>query len=332
MKTALTVKNVFVTGGGGKVGSALLPELVDAGYKIRALRYEEEIDCPGITEIMDGDLRDKTLAKRALKDMDAVIHLANCKENRDLFLETNVAGTFYLLDEARSCGHIQQFVQAGSDARAGIYYNPRPFPIDENFPHAGYPGYYPLSKILEETLCEQMRYQYNLPVTVLRFSWVHGQDDILAHATLKGPNFGVPVWKDYAVTPEQKRYFESGEDAACEMTHIDGTPGMRHIVGLPDVVQAIMLSIGNRAAIGKAFAIAAPSPFTYDVLANYLSRRLDIPVLSFKVPEYHDFRHDISLARSVLGYRPTYDIFKIADDAIAFREAGKKRLETKYIG
>lgn len=332
MEGKLSIKNIFVTGGGGKVGKALLPELVKAGYNVRALRFEEEIDCPGVKEIMDGDLRDKTLASRALQDMDGVIHLANCKENRDLFLETNVAGTFYLLDESKNCGHIQQFIQAGSDARAGIYYYPRPFPIDETFPHAGYPGYYPLSKILEETMCEQMRIQYGLPITVLRFSWVHGQDDILAHATLKGPRFGVPIWEDYAETREQKRFLAEGLDAACQMDHVDGAPGMRHIVGLPDVVQSIMLSIGNQAAVGKAFAIAAPAPFTYDVLANYISEKLDIPVLKFRVPEFHDFRHDISFSRSVLGYNPTYDIFKIVDDAIAFRKEGKERMETKYIG
>jgi nucleoside-diphosphate-sugar epimerase len=247
-------------------------------------------------------------------------------------LETNVAGTFYLLDETKNCGHIRQFIQAGSDARAGIYYYPRPFPIDETFPHAGYPGYYPLSKVLEETLCEQMRIQYNIPITVLRFSWVHGQDDILAHATLKGPQFGVPVWKDYAVTEDQKRFISRGLDAACQMDHPDGTPGMRHIVGLPDVVQGIMLSIGNKAAIGKAFAIAAPAPFTYDVLAGYISKKLDIPVLRFQIPEFNDFRHSLAFSRSVLGYNPNYDIFKIVDVAVAFRQAGKKRVETVYIG
>jgi len=333
MKNELKIKNIFLTGGSGKVGGALLPELVKAGYKVRALRFDKEaIDCPGVAEIVDGDLRDKKLAAKVLKDMDAVIHLANCKENRELFLESNVAGTFYLLDEAWRCGHIKQFIQAGSDARAGIYYHPRPFPIDQDFPHAAYPGYYALSKVLEETLCEQIRIQYGLPITVLRFSWVMGQDDILAHATLKGPQFGVPVWKEIAATAQQKRFVEEKLDAACRMDHPDGTPGMRHVVALPDVVKALMLAVGNKAAVGKAFPIAAAAPFTYDVLSEYISKKLDIPVLRFKVPEFHDFRHDISFSRSVLGWNPDYDILKIVDAAVEFRKAGKKRVETKYIG
>jgi nucleoside-diphosphate-sugar epimerase len=107
---------------------------------------------------------------------------------------------------------------------------------------------------------------------------------------------------------------------------------MRHIVGISDVIQAIMISIGNKAAIGKAFPIAGPSAFTYDILSEYIAKKLDIPVLRFKVPGFHDFRHNISFSRSVLGYNPTYDIFKIVDEAVDFRRAGKQRTETKYIG
>ena len=76
--------------------------------------------------------------------------MANCKESRELFLDTNIKGTFYLLDACKETGHVKQFIQAGSDARAGIYYYPQPIPIDENHRHSGYPGYYPLSKVLEE--------------------------------------------------------------------------------------------------------------------------------------------------------------------------------------
>ena len=77
-------------------------------------------------------------------------------------MDTNVRGAFYLLDEAMNCGHIKQFVQEGSDARAGIYYHPRPYPIDETFPHFAYPGYYAFYKVLEEVMCEQYMSQYLL--------------------------------------------------------------------------------------------------------------------------------------------------------------------------
>lgn len=155
----MKIKNVLVTGASGKIGRNCIPELVKAGYNVRALEHEEPVLFEGI-EVVKGDISDEKLAKRLVEDMDAVIHLANVKENREKFLSVNIGGTFYLLDACKESGHIQQFIAASSDARAGIFYFPRPHVIDENFPHAAYPGYYAFSKVLEETMCEQYRIQY----------------------------------------------------------------------------------------------------------------------------------------------------------------------------
>lgn len=329
----MNIKSVFVTGGSGKIGRALLPALVRAGYRVRALEFgDEKIECSEKVEIMRGDLRDAQLAGRALQGMAAVIHLANCKENHALFMDTNVKGTFYLLDEAKNCGHIKQFIQAGSDARVGIFYYPHPFPIDETMPHQAYPGYYAFSKVLEETMCEQYIIQYKLPVTILRFSWVQAEDDILAHLTLKEPNFGVPVWQELARTPQQKEFFRKKMDGVARLVHPGGRPGIRHIVGIKDVIQGIMRAIGNPAAIGQAFAITGPAPFSYAVAAEYAAKKLNLPVVDFECDYFHDFAHSIAKARSILEYNPQYDIIRIIDDAVAFRRAGKKRTPAKYIG
>ena len=326
----MKIKNIFVTGASGKIGRSLLPELLSGGYRVRALEFEETIECKGV-EIMKGDIRDPGLAKKALQDMDAVIHLANCKENRELFMETNIKGTFYLLDEAKNC-RIQQFIQAGSDARAGIFFYPHPFPIDENYPHRAYPGYYAFSKVLEEVMCEQYAIQYKLPTTVIRFSWVHDEDDFLAHITLREPNFGVPVWKELAKTAEQKQYFEENIEGVAKLVHPGGKPGIRHIVGLKDAVDGVLLAIGNPAAIGQAFTITGPSPFSYSAAAEYTATKLNIPVVEFEYDGFHDFSHNIAKARSILGYNPQYDITRIIDDAIEFRKSGKRSHSTKYIG
>jgi len=329
----MKIKNILLTGASGKIGRNLLPELVKAGYFVKALEFEEPVLCRDKrVEIIKGDLRDPGLAKKILRGMDAVIHLANVKENRELFMETNIKGTFYLLDEAKNCGHIKQFIQAGSDARVGIFYYPHPFPIDETHPHSAYPGYYAFSKVLEETMCEQYAIQYKLPITILRFSWVFDEDDILAHITLKKPDFGVPVWREIAKTKEQKEYFEKNMDGVAKLVHPGGKPGIRHIVGIKDAVQGVLLSIGNESAIGQAFAIAGPAPFSYGELAKYVSKKLNLPVVEFELEGFYDFTHNIAKARSMLGYNPQYDIFRIVDEAVEFRRSGKRRTPTKYIG
>ena len=327
----MKIKHIAVTGASGKIGRRSIHELLKAGYKIRALEHEEPVGIEGV-EIMKGDLADETLPERFIKDMDAVIHLANVKERRDTFMSVNVRGTFCLLDACKNAGHIQQYIQAGSDARAGIYYYPHPYPIDETYPHSAYPGYYAFSKVLEETMCEQYIIQYKLPITTLRFSWVYANDDVLAHATLREPNFGVPVWKELAVTSKQKEFFDKNMDGVAKLIHPDGRPGLRHVVSIHDVVQSVMLAIDNKAALYHAFNVSGPAPFSYEVLSSYISEKLDIPVVEFKEDVFYDFQIDLKKSRSVLGYDPKYSIIDIIDEAVAFRQSGSLRPDVKYPG
>ncbi len=330
----MNVKNILLTGAAGKIGRAVLPELSKAGYSVRALEFTDGLKVERLpnVEVVTGDLREPATAKRLIEDMDVVIHLANVKENKALFLDANIKGTFYLLDACKEAGNVQQYIQAGSDARAGIYYYPQPIPIDENHRHSGYPGYYPLSKVLEEVMCEQYQIMYGTPITILRFSWVHDEDDILAHVTLEAPHLGVPVWKDWAVTAEQKSYFEQNKNGVACLVHPNGSAGKRHIVGIKDVVQSIMLAIGNPTTIGEAFNVSGPCPFAYDVLANYVAEKLNLPVVRFEVREFNDFCIEMSKSRSVLGFHPQYDIFRIVDDALQFRKEGKTRSTCLYRG
>ncbi len=327
----MNIKNIVVTGASGKIGSYVIPELLKAGYNVRALEHEEPIKIEGV-EIMKGDLSDETLPKRLTADMDAVIHLANVKENREKFMSVNVRGTFCMLDACKEAGHIQQYIQAGSDARAGIFYYSHPYPIDETYPHYAYPGYYAFSKVIEETMCEQFIIQYKLPITTLRFSWVYAEDDVLAHATLLEPNFGVPVWEELAIKPAQKEFFEKGLDGAAKLVHPDGRPGIRHVVSIHDVVQSVLLAVGNKSTLYQAFNVSGPAPFSYDVLSNYIAEKLGIPVVEFEYDGFHDFQIDLNKSRSMLGYNPKYSIIDIVDEAVEFRKSGGKRTPLKYPG
>jgi nucleoside-diphosphate-sugar epimerase len=283
-------------------------------------------------EVVQGSVSDAAFVEEAVKGMDAVCHLATTKEDREGFIDVSVRGTFNLLDASRECGHIKQFILAGGDASLGIFFYPNPEPLTESSPLRAYPGYYAFSKVLEETMCNQYSIQYQLPVTILRFSWIQDEDDILAYMTLAKPNFGGPAWQDLAETPEQKGFFEKGMDGVGLLRHPDGTPYTRHIVGVKDVVQAFLLALGDPLAAGQTFNIAAPEPFRYDELSAYIGEKLDLPVIDFTLDGCYDFSIDISRARDALGYVPQYDARAIVDDAIAFRESGGERSSAKYSG
>ena len=105
----------------------------------------------------------------------------------------------------------------------------------------------------------------------------------------------------------------------------DGTPLRRHIVHADDVMQAFGRMLGNPSALNQSFNVAGPAPFDYRVAGEYLSRKTGVPTVDLVCPDYHPFEIDINKARSVLGYRPENDFFKIADRALEARaSAGGK--------
>lgn len=84
-------KTILVTGGGGYVGSALAPDLVRHGYKVKVVDvfwygkdvYGEANHHPAL-ERLEIDIRNSAKLKEALKGVDAVIHLA-CISNDPSF-------------------------------------------------------------------------------------------------------------------------------------------------------------------------------------------------------------------------------------------------------
>src|SRR5688572_33210674 len=82
------MKTVFVTGGAGYVGAALVPKLLKAGYSVRVIDlylYGDDVLAPhpNLLEI-NGDIRDRAKLEKAIEGCDAVIHLA-CISNDPSF-------------------------------------------------------------------------------------------------------------------------------------------------------------------------------------------------------------------------------------------------------
>ena len=74
---------ILVTGGAGYVGSSLIPQLVERGHRVRIidnLMYGGDQLLPFFRypnfEFIKGDIRDPSDVRAAVKDQDAIIHLA----------------------------------------------------------------------------------------------------------------------------------------------------------------------------------------------------------------------------------------------------------------
>ena len=126
------INRVLVTGGAGYVGAALVPKLLDAGYKVKVLDLfiygERPLDAvkesSGL-ELVRGDIRDRSLLERVMPGCDAVIHLA-CISNDpsfeldpDLGKSINYDAFAPMVDIAKDSG-VRRFVYASSSSVYGL--------------------------------------------------------------------------------------------------------------------------------------------------------------------------------------------------------------------
>ena len=319
----LSIKSVMVTGASGKLGGPVCEALVKAGYHVIAADRHLPVGVDGVEEVQL-DIADGPAVEAQVARSDAVIHLASCKEDREAVIKVSAQGTFNLLDAAMRTKKPKRMILASGDAVNGIYFNPQPVPIREDMPMVAYPGYYPLSKVLEETMFQEYYWQAGVPTVCLRMSWIQAEDDILTHLTVAGDQFGVPVWSEL-MNAEQRARYAGGRDAAVALRHPDGTAMRRHVVAVEDCVQAYLLALKTEGIEGQTFMIAMTDPFNYVEAAQHAAKRLGIDVLELVDPVGKDFAIDISKARYVLGFRPKHDIFSLIDSAVEFRRSGSQR-------
>lgn len=123
-----TDKNILVTGGTGFVGSYVIRDLVNKGYRVSAIRRRKTvpfyIDATVLHKInwIDGDILDPDLLDEAMHDADAVIHAAaNVSfSSRDYHQMTaiNVEGTANVVNAAID-NNVARFVHVSSVAALG---------------------------------------------------------------------------------------------------------------------------------------------------------------------------------------------------------------------
>lgn len=180
---------VFVTGGTGLVGSWLVRRLAEAGAEVVCLVRDwvpqSEMVRAGFLEkvrVVRGDVCDQALLERALGEYEiaTVIHLAAqtivgiANRNPVSTFETNIAGTWALLEACRRSPAVKQIVVASSDKAYG---DQEILPYDENTPLEGrHP--YDVSKSCSDLIAKAYAVSYKLPVTITRCGNFYGGGDL----------------------------------------------------------------------------------------------------------------------------------------------------------
>lgn len=173
-------KNVLVTGADGFIGSHLVERLIIEGCRVRAFVYYNSFNSWGWIDtfpealrreldIFAGDIRDPNGVREAMKDIEAVFHLAALiaipfsYHSPDSYVETNIKGTLNVLQAARLLGTPRILVTSTSE----VYGTAQYVPIDEKHPFQGQSPY-SATKIGADRMAESFYRSFGLPVTIVR--------------------------------------------------------------------------------------------------------------------------------------------------------------------
>lgn len=174
------MKNVLVTGADGFIGSHLAESLVRRGYRVRAMVLYNSFDSWGwlddspreirdAIEVMAGDVRDAGFVRTAMKDQDAVLHLAALIAipysyiAPQSYVDVNVSGTLNILNAAKD----YQTGKVVHTSTSECYGTAQFVPITEDHPLVGQSPY-AASKIGADQIALSFHRSFGLPVTVAR--------------------------------------------------------------------------------------------------------------------------------------------------------------------
>ncbi|MHA2283546.1 MAG: GDP-mannose 4,6-dehydratase [Promethearchaeota archaeon] len=190
-------KHVFVTGCTGLLGSWLTRFLVEKGANVIGLvrdlvpqsnlyRFELEKKI----NIVSGELEDYFILERSLNEyeVDSVFHLAaqaivgTANRNPLSTFETNIRGTWNLLEACRRNMKVKRIVVASSDKAYGEH---EELPYSEILPLKGsHP--YDVSKSCTDLISHTYYDTYGLPVCVTRCGNIYGGGDLNFNRIIPG--------------------------------------------------------------------------------------------------------------------------------------------------
>lgn len=187
------MRTVLVTGGAGFIGSHLVDQLLEGGVAVRVLdnlstgslvnleaaagRHSRGGGAlsGGRLEVVIGDIRDRGLLRKSLRNVKYVFHLAalppsaaSATDARDVY-SVNVEGTLNVLQGALTEG-VWRVVVASC---CSVYGTPETVPVPEEAP-LGPTTLFAASKVAAETYCRAFHARHQLDTVNLRYFSIYG--------------------------------------------------------------------------------------------------------------------------------------------------------------
>ena len=312
MNIQITKKKILVTGGAGFIGSNLTEALLELNNKVICLDNfatgKKENIVPFLTNpnytLIEGDIRNISDCKLAVKDVDYVLHQAALgsvpRSIKDPITsnEVNVTGFLNMLVASRDSG-VQRFIYAASSSTYG---DSESLPKVED--QIGKPlSPYAITKYVNELYADVFSKTYGLETIGLRYFNVFGrkQDPNGAYA---------------AVIPKFVSQFMAGESPVING---DGEFS-RDFTYIDNVIQANLLAITtkNKEAINTVYNVAFGERNTLKDLVEILKENLieldskikDIQVIHGpnRIGDIPHSLASIDKSKKLLNYNPQYSL------------------------
>jgi CDP-glucose 4,6-dehydratase len=257
-------RRVLVTGAGGFVGGHLTRRLLDEGADVVAVVRDppsaeeaERVSLGGRARLVVGSVSDPGRAQAMIAEhrVEDIFHLAAqaivsvANEDPVPTLDANVAGTWWVLEAARTTPGVERVVVASSDKAYGT----QPvLPYTEEMPLLGR-NPYDASKACADILAQTYAAAFGLNVVISRCANIYGGGD----------------WNFSRLVPGTIRAALRGERPVIRS---DGSP-LRDYVHIDDAVQAYLdLAEGARGGRrkGRAYNFGANHPVTVLELTRML--------------------------------------------------------------
>lgn len=299
---------VLVTGGAGFIGSHVVQALAADGHEIDVLDvfhdfYDPAIKQANVSAFPSGvqlhtmDITDAAAVTKIFgeRNFDTVIHLAARAgvrpsiEDPKAYIDTNITGTFNLLEASRATA-VKKFVFASSSSVYGLS---KVVPFSEDLPLPQTLSPYAATKLAGEHLCGNYYNLHGLAVVCLRFFTVYGpgqRPDLAIYKFTHNIEHGIPIPK-----------FGDG-NTRRDYTYID------------DIVQGVIGAVQYEGATFDIFNLGESETTTLNELIDAIENALGKKAIIQQLPEQKGdmplTSANISKARRLLGYAPTT---KIAD-------------------
>ncbi len=310
-------RNVLVTGAGGFIGSGLAQELVLRGANVvgilrdsPGLRLLRERGIADEIDIVGGSITDPGLVERTVNEyrVDTIFHLAAqtivtvANANPGSTFESNIAGTWHVLEAARRSPSVKRVVCASSDKAYG---NQPVLPYTEETPLKGaYP--YDASKVCCEVLVRSYSESFGTPVAVVRAANVYGPGDL--------------NWN--RLVPGTIRSVLRGESP---LIRSDGSLE-RDYLYLDDVVSGYLVVSDHLPEVsGQAFNLGTGYPVSVLAMVENIIEAVGCPLIEPKilgVAVNEIDRQSLAFAKAFekLGWKPEIDLTEGLRRAVAWYE------------